>query len=164
MWYTVKQIATALGITSRAVQKRSKKEDWPWKKSAGLGHRRSLALADLPWDVQQAVMGATQRPPVREEGPGFLFTTKQVAEALGVTTQAVSWRSKKEDWSHVKRPGRGGGKLFGLATLPEDVRTALVNSGRSRAPKGLYKRVQRLNSAVAMLQRELELLNSMMEG
>lgn len=54
------------------------------------------------------------------------YTAAQIAEALGVTPQAVDYRIKKESWPFVPRPGRGGGRLFSLADLPSDVRLAIA--------------------------------------
>ena len=50
------QIAEALGVTVRAVQKRSSTEKWPFAKIAGRGTPKKVyALPDLPADVQSAV-------------------------------------------------------------------------------------------------------------
>lgn len=54
------------------------------------------------------------------------YTAAQIAIALGVSKQAVSYRSRKESWPAQKRKGKGGGKAFQLSCLPEDVRAALV--------------------------------------
>jgi putative transposase len=54
------------------------------------------------------------------------YTATQIAAALGVSKQAVSYRSRKESWPSQKRKGKGGGKTFPMSSLPEDVRTAMV--------------------------------------
>jgi len=54
------------------------------------------------------------------------YTAAQIADHLGVTVQAVNSRAKKEAWSFTKRPGKGGGRLFQLSDLPEDVRLAVA--------------------------------------
>ncbi|NCC91720.1 MAG: transposase [Opitutae bacterium] len=54
------------------------------------------------------------------------YTAAQIAKKMGKTTQAVNYRAKKEDWPFTKRPGKGGGKLFALTDLPEDVRVAIM--------------------------------------
>jgi putative transposase len=54
------------------------------------------------------------------------YTTAQIAEALGIKTQSVDYRVKKEGWPFRKRPGKGGGRVFTLDALPSDVRAALV--------------------------------------
>ena len=52
--------------------------------------------------------------------------TKEIARILGCTISTVIRRAAKEDWSSTKRPGRGGGNLFKVADLPEDVRAAIT--------------------------------------
>lgn len=54
------------------------------------------------------------------------YTVKSIATALGVTARAVQLRAESESWpvSGTKK-GRGGGKLFALASLPEDVRQSI---------------------------------------
>lgn len=54
------------------------------------------------------------------------YTAAQIAEHLGVTVQAVNSRAKKEAWPFTKRPGKGGGRLFQLSDLPEDVRVLIA--------------------------------------
>jgi len=60
------------------------------------------------------------------EGFRVNYTTAQIAEALGIKPQSVDYRVRKEGWPFQKRKGKGGGRLFALANLPEDVRAALV--------------------------------------
>jgi hypothetical protein len=54
------------------------------------------------------------------------YTTAQLAEALGIKPQSVDYRVKKEGWPFQKRKGKGGGRLFQLSDLPEDVRLAVA--------------------------------------
>jgi putative transposase len=54
------------------------------------------------------------------------YTALDLASALGVTGRAVTKRAAKEAWPHRKRAGRGGGREFLAASLPEDVRAALA--------------------------------------
>lgn len=54
-----------------------------------------------------------------------LYTVKEIAQVLGVTVQTVHYRIKTGGWTPTKRTGRGGGKAFLLADLPEDVRVRL---------------------------------------
>jgi putative transposase len=54
------------------------------------------------------------------------YTAAQIAEALGVSERAVQKRSNKEIWPSSKRPGKGGGKVFSLPNLPQDVREAML--------------------------------------
>ncbi|MDP3425759.1 MAG: DNA-binding protein, partial [Humidesulfovibrio sp.] len=43
-----------------------------------------------------------------------------------LTERAIQIRAKRESWPSVKRSGRGGGNVYPLATLPEDVRAAIT--------------------------------------
>jgi putative transposase len=55
------------------------------------------------------------------------YTAKQIAEALQITQQAVNKRAARDGWTVAgTRRARGGGKLYALASLPEDVRAAVV--------------------------------------
>ena len=54
------------------------------------------------------------------------YTTAEIADALGIKTQSVDYRVKKEGWSFEPRPGKGGGRLFALSDLPEDVRLSIA--------------------------------------
>lgn len=59
------------------------------------------------------------------------FTIKQIAEALGVSNQAVDKRSRKEGWAFDEVPGRGGKRrMFSANSLPEDVALKLVLNGQ----------------------------------
>lgn len=54
------------------------------------------------------------------------YSSAELAENLGVTVMTISRRARKEAWPHVKRPGRGGGRLYPFASLPPDVRAAIT--------------------------------------
>lgn len=54
------------------------------------------------------------------------YTAAQIAAALGQTDRAIQKRAARESWPSEKRKGKGGGKVFDLSCLPEDVRTAMV--------------------------------------
>ncbi|NLW80730.1 MAG: putative DNA-binding transcriptional regulator, partial [Desulfovibrionales bacterium] len=54
------------------------------------------------------------------------YTTAQLAEALGIKPQSVDYRVKKEGWQFQRRKGKGGGRLFTLPNLPQDVRDAVL--------------------------------------
>lgn len=53
--YTVQEIANICGCTRQAVQKRAKKEGWPFGKRKGRGGGKVYRLADLPKDIQAAI-------------------------------------------------------------------------------------------------------------
>jgi len=57
-------------------------------------------------------------------------TAKAIAEALGVTERSVQRRAIKESWPVVSRSGRGGGKVYPVATLPAPIQIALRNISR----------------------------------
>lgn len=54
-----------------------------------------------------------------------LYTPAELAPVLCLTERAIQMRAKREGWPSVPRAGRGGGKAYPLATLPEDVRAAI---------------------------------------
>lgn len=56
------------------------------------------------------------------------YTPAELAPVLSLTERAVRDRATREGWLFEKRPGRGGGKLFPLSTLPDDVRLALAST------------------------------------
>lgn len=43
-------------------------------------------------------------------------------QGLPTTQQSINRRAKAEGWSCVDRPGRGGGRLYAIAGLPDDAR------------------------------------------
>lgn len=57
-------------------------------------------------------------------------TAKTIAEALGVTERSVQRRAAREQWPSQKRSGRGGGKVYPVASLPAPVQIALHNISR----------------------------------
>lgn len=54
------------------------------------------------------------------------YTSAELASVLVLTERAIQLRAKRESWPSQPRAGRGGGKAFLLATLPEDVRAAIA--------------------------------------
>ena len=52
-------------------------------------------------------------------------TAKEIAEALQVAVMTITRRAEREQWPFEKRSGRGGGKAYLVASLPEPVRIAL---------------------------------------
>ncbi len=54
------------------------------------------------------------------------YTAAQIAEHMDVTERAIQKRATRESWLFTKRPGKGGGRLFQLSDLPEDVRLAIA--------------------------------------
>ncbi len=64
-----------------------------------------------------------------------VYTPAEVAQVLVLTDRAVRDRAKRESWPSVPRAGRGGGREYPLATLPEDVRAA-VALAQAKAAEG----------------------------
>lgn len=96
------------------------------------------------------------------------YTAAQIAEALGVTKQGISYRVKKESWPSTKRPGKGGGRLFALSDLPVDVRDAvlaweLAGQGGAVAAPAVPAAVQNL-PAVAERPTDTSQLNTKQRG
>ncbi len=54
------------------------------------------------------------------------YPSRELANLLAISRQALEKRAKREGWPSEKRSGRGGGKEFPLSTLPEDVRAAIT--------------------------------------
>jgi len=57
------------------------------------------------------------------------FTTKKIAEILGISRQRVEARAKKESWAYIKDTGNGNGgktKKYPLSSLPADVQSAIL--------------------------------------
>lgn len=54
------------------------------------------------------------------------YTSAELAPIMALTERAVQIRAKRESWLSQPRAGRGGGKVYPLATLPEDVRAAIT--------------------------------------
>jgi hypothetical protein len=67
-------------------------------------------------------------------------TASQLSEALGCTLSTLHRRAKAEAWPHEQKPGRGGGKLFPLSTLPDDVRLALASTATNHEAAALKLR------------------------
>jgi putative transposase len=58
------------------------------------------------------------------------FTSKEIAQALKITRQAVETRAKKESWSFIEGSGMGRGgktKKYSISSLPADVQHAIVS-------------------------------------
>lgn len=54
------------------------------------------------------------------------YTTKELAKVISQTDRSVNRRAKRECWPSESRKGRGGGKVWILKGLPEDVRAAIT--------------------------------------
>lgn len=72
---------------------------------------------------------------VRKEEPVSaleeFYTTRELAQLLGITERAVQLRAKREGWLFVQKGGRGGGKRWGASSTPKETRE-LIASGLLR--------------------------------
>lgn len=68
------------------------------------------------------------------------YSSAELAPALSLTERAVRDRAVREFWPSMPRAGRGGGKLFPLATLPDDVRLALASAATNHEAAALKLR------------------------
>ncbi len=56
------------------------------------------------------------------------YSTIEIARVLSCPRKSVLRRAEREGWVFQERIGRGGGNLFPLATLPDEVRLALATA------------------------------------
>ena len=54
------------------------------------------------------------------------YTTQELAPLLGMTRQGVDCRAKREGWQSRPRMGRGGGREWIVASMPESTRLAIA--------------------------------------
>jgi len=60
------------------------------------------------------------------------YTTKDLCEVMGTAPKVMLSRAKREAWPSLPRSGRGGGKEFPFATLPDDVRIAIIQAEEAK--------------------------------
>lgn len=61
------------------------------------------------------------------------YSTKELAELLGVSVQAVSKRARRESWRSRPRSGRGGGSEWITSALPMETRDKLAEALLARS-------------------------------
>ena len=62
------------------------------------------------------------------------YTTRELAEAFCYsTTRSVFLRAERETWQFRKRAGRGGGKEWLVASMPEETRLAIRTAEEKHA-------------------------------
>lgn len=54
------------------------------------------------------------------------YPTRELAPLLGMTRQGVDYRAKREGWQSRPRAGRGGGREWIVASMPEATRLAIA--------------------------------------
>lgn len=77
---------------------------------------------------------------MRPDRKGDVMTIKDTYDAVELATllgyrhsRNVHDRALREGWGHMQRPGRGGGKLYTVPTMPESTRLALRLAEEKRA-------------------------------
>jgi putative transposase len=83
-------------------------------------------------------------------------TASQLADALGCTISTLHRRAHAENWPFESKPGRGGGKLFPLATLPDEIRLALASTATAHEAATLQLR-EELARRMAEISRQDQL-------
>ena len=56
------------------------------------------------------------------------YSTKELTALLGVVTSSVTRKAVSEDWKSRKRPGRGGGSEWLVASMPEATRIQIAKA------------------------------------
>lgn len=62
-------------------------------------------------------------------------TSESLARALSVSRQAIWQRARNEKWSCTQRSERLGGNLYPYASLPDDVKAAIVKHEANKVPQ-----------------------------
>ena len=60
-------------------------------------------------------------------------TSQALVPVLGLTRQGVDWKAKSENWQSRKRIGRGGGREWLVASMPEKTQLAIRTADEHRA-------------------------------
>lgn len=60
-------------------------------------------------------------------------TSQELVPVLGLTRQGVDWKAKSENWQSRKRIGRGGGREWLVASMPEKTQLAIRTAEERRA-------------------------------
>ena len=55
-----------------------------------------------------------------------VYSTQEIAALLGITRQSVEKRAVREGWQFRPRPGRGGGKEWLVASMPEATQASIA--------------------------------------
>lgn len=158
MSYSIKDIAEALGLTSKGVAYRAAREEWPSVPRKGRGGGRAYRLEALPQAVQYALVQRAMGQVVQENTPGQECTAEQVAAILGVTKKHIDTRVRKERWKSKKR---GDTRVFVVGDLPQDIQAAFQNI-ELVTPKDIRKRLQRVRQVATILLKEVELIEGML--
>ena len=61
------------------------------------------------------------------------YSALELAKFLSLTDRAVLFRASRENWQFRKRAGRGGGKEWLVASMPEETRLAIRTAEEKHA-------------------------------
>lgn len=76
------------------------------------------------------------------------YTTHELAQLLGITERSVVRKADRENWQSVPRPGRGGGSLWLLTSMPEKTRLAIAAAVAARVAKAQAQDAPRITPDV----------------
>lgn len=62
-----------------------------------------------------------------------IYTSAALASLLAITRQGVDWKAKTEHWQFRPRKGRGGGKEWLLASMPQATQEAIRRAEERKA-------------------------------
>ncbi len=91
------------------------------------------------------------------------YTTQELIGMLSVNTSTITRRAKREGWAFQPRPGRGGGKLWVVGSMPESTReqisASLAERMKAEQPESLTPSIPPLPAVLptnlASWQREI---------
>lgn len=87
-------------------------------------------------------------------------TPVEIAEALGVSKQAVNKRAKKEGWLATGDKVRGGGNVYELETLPKAIQLAMHRQQQKATLPAVQELLSEVVEPEALPARPLPALNS----
>lgn len=68
-----------------------------------------------------------------------MYAAEKIAEIVGLSPRQIQRRAADESWPFTKRKGKGGGKLFAVTDLPEDIREEVEAHERKTALAAIKK-------------------------
>ncbi|MCC5811174.1 MAG: Mu transposase C-terminal domain-containing protein [Ectothiorhodospiraceae bacterium] len=126
-WHTLRDIAEALEVSQQAVQKRAKREGWPFEQATGRGGKRRLyALESLPVEVQAALL--------KSEAPKAAPKVTRPTGTAKVADREALWEAFERKPQRLKdEAARRLSAVQGVERLAES------GSGRSKAVEEVAK-------------------------
>ncbi len=103
--YTLGEIAAALGVSKRAAERRSQRAGWPFTEEPDIGgQRRLFALADLPPDVQAALL--LREPPAIDDAAELPPEPRKRGRRVTYVRSAEQIQSIWTRWERLKQPAK----------------------------------------------------------